>query len=62
MFCTECQNELKVIGYKNVISGADSADEKTELYCVQTLECKNPNCKNCGEKVILTHPLNFVEN
>lgn len=61
MKCTECGNELKVIGYKNVISGADSPETQTELRCVQTLVCANTQCAKHGHALILSHALNFEE-
>lgn len=61
MKCTECGNELKVIGYKNVISGADSPETQTELRCVQTLVCANPQCSKHEKALTLSHALNFEE-
>lgn len=61
MKCTGCGNEMRVIGYKNVISGADSPETQTELRCVQTLVCANPNCGKHGHTQTLSHALNFEE-
>lgn len=61
MKCKECGNELKVTGYKNVISGADSPETQTELRCVQTLVCANPQCEKHGYALTLSHSLNFEE-
>lgn len=61
MNCVECKNELKVIGFKNVISGSQSPDTPTELRCVQTLVCANPSCARYGTKSTVSHNLNFEE-
>lgn len=61
MKCPECENEMRVAGYKNVICGADSPNTPTELKCVQTLVCVNPNCSRRGDKHTLSHALNFEE-
>lgn len=61
MICSECKNEMRVTGFKNVISGADSPDKTTELHCVQTLVCGNPNCTRHGIAETVSHALKFEE-
>lgn len=51
MNCPHCKLTAQIKGCKYAVRGDDSPDRETELYLVQELVCRNPQCPRNGETV-----------
>ena len=56
MKCPACNLDMHITGSKNVVENDDTPNEKTKLYIVQQLKCRNKNCENY-DKVIETNKI-----
>lgn len=51
MNCPHCKLTAQIAKSRYVVRGDDSPDKETELYLVQELVCRNPQCGYNGETV-----------
>lgn len=60
MICPKCKTEMRIVAGRNVVTGGNSAEEKTKLYRVVDHKCVNPKCSN-KEIIIERIPLEMEE-
>lgn len=51
MKCNLCKSQLQIQNFRYEITGDDSPDTPTEVYVVQEMTCRNPQCPN-KDKVV----------
>ena len=51
MKCPLCQVEMRISKTRYRTKNDDTSDEKTRLFAVQTLVCRNSQCENYGTVV-----------
>lgn len=51
MNCPYCKVQTIIKGSRYTVRGDDSPDTETELFLVQELMCRNPQCEHDGEVV-----------
>lgn len=51
MKCNLCQSQLQIQNFRYEIIGDKSEDTPTEVYVVQDLTCRNPQCDNKNKVV-----------
>lgn len=51
MLCPSCKTELRIEASRYEVTGDQSPDTPTEVYVVQELCCRNPQCERHGQVV-----------